>query len=699
MNNTTSVEAYIVPPEWATLDSDVLPGARVEGNIWKFTIPITSSNSVIGSSGFVWPFLQRDNYRWVRNVIRLFHPDRAEQHFQIRVRIVPNAIELKRSFESYDPSKLKVTQIMDDAGNFNINVFYLDVRFEQDDLVPISWQEIQRKTGYAARVHLEIVYEGSHIQPPRKAGGPSLYVIGLWTWILVLIVIAVVMCIMVFRMARDDWVAAGRGGGFVALAAAGAAGAAAAAANHGGLREADDDEGERGPLLLRNEIAAARARRAWRHDGVAWEIHNETDNLLISTGIELRQALAQANAELGVPGNRLQFMIRRLDMHPYVGHNMSESVPWLECLYLMLDKFRRGAALGNAGREWRERLGQPLLSAAEIRTMNARFNILTNDFDPSHLRPGLVVLYKEILPFMLALNYRPLNDVFIQTWITDNATVYGNQLNLRSASCPQGALERVITVFKFAVQRVCCSQDNCDVPLLSRLCIVFLLEEIQNVDQTAGRIVNWTRIPNPEYASYTPQQRRTDLVTYLASEIIPGSRNEAVMLELVNRIGAFLPTHPRFRSINFDCIDKVDAVMDPEECETDASGGGLLREAGGLLREASVATPGHVTRSTLAEYARSIANFRETNPDDARLQSPTPQVAFQVAVERYNLDMALTRLNDPTEVAQRMGVQIPAAMNLNPMKWKWLFVYVVNAMRGGWVQLGWVGELGLRRRD
>jgi hypothetical protein len=68
-------------------------------------------------------------------------------------------------------------------------------------------------------------------------------------------------------------------------------------------------------------------------------------------------------------------------------------------------------------------------------------------------------------------------------------------------------------------------------------------------------------------------------------------------------------------------------------------------------------------------------------------------------VERYNLDMALTRLNDPTEVAQRMGVQIPAAMNLNPMKWKWLFVYVVNAMRGGWVQLGWVGELGLRRRD
>jgi len=64
---------------------------------------------------------------------------------------------------------------------------------------------------------------------------------------------------------------------------------------------------------------------------------------------------------------------------------------------------------------------------------------------------------------------------------------------------------------------------------------------------------------------------------------------------------------------------------------------------------------------------------------------------------RYNLDMAL----NPSEVAQRMGVQIPAAMNLNPMKWKWLFVYVVNAMREVEARDadGWVGELGLRRRD
>ena len=162
---------------------------------------------------------------------------------------------------------------------------------------------------------------------------------------------------------------------------------------------------------------------------------------------------------------------------------------------------------------------------------------------------------------------------YVSTLLTDSAGAYDRG---PAWSCTKGMLERLFTQFVEALLFVCCEGQGprpC-APRFMELCemardVLRLPSSVSN-GLISAAIMAWAQEPeggSVSYAAMTPDARRQSLVAFLMRRFAPA---DMVSPQRAREFEAYFTAKLRDSAefaINWDCIDKMDAVTDPEDCE------------------------------------------------------------------------------------------------------------------------------------
>lgn len=195
----------------------------------------------------------------------------------------------------------------------------------------------------------------------------------------------------------------------------------------------------------------------------------------------------------------------------------------------------------------------------------------------SELHPNDFALITLTFAFLIHFGNEDLLNLYLETWTKESIFAYDDPPHM---SCAAGVKERFITVFLDSVNNVCCI-ENCDDPTLKQICVFRLLNTItSNNDKLNEYTQQWTALED-DYENMTVAQRKQSLVDFIAGKFSEGVDNEALRQEIKARVVQRLGQEP-FTTYNFKCGDKMDAVIDPDDCDEEypQEGAGKNRRGG-----------------------------------------------------------------------------------------------------------------------
>jgi hypothetical protein len=180
------------------------------------------------------------------------------------------------------------------------------------------------------------------------------------------------------------------------------------------------------------------------------------------------------------------------------------------------------------------------------------------------------------LIFIIKINYQPLINLYVETYIKDCTNAYQGD---HPMSCVKGIIERYILNFKQSVEVLCCfSEEPCGVQDLQTMCTLFKLMNISDNARLNEVIQEWTaQVDEVAYNTLTPEQRKNSLIQYLVQvytkdvtveELIPVIREK-----LVEKL-----QQPPFNLINYECKDKLETVIEPDDCDKGVDAVGAVAE-------------------------------------------------------------------------------------------------------------------------
>jgi len=405
--------------------------------------------------------------------------------------------------------------------------------------------------------------------------------------------------------AAGGGLAARAGAAGVGLAAVGAAGVGLAAGAGGGLparagdsvpgretrlRRVTDDELQR---LISAFLAGATQDL---NIGGAQGVHAAFAAMMRRVGRDLIMALRQANGQQLWP-THISVAVGSGGRYPvYWDVFDAQCRQWLRDYEMM---YRRRAVEGH-----REEILVPSRSTGELLRI---LDVIRFKVSPLYLEPLRYELLLEVMVFMDKVNYAPLNSFFVSKFIMDASSGYaytpgpsppmlpavvdttdGTEIfpavsaqTPSTFACAAGIYDRIITSFIEAVNAVCCSRSDCDVPLLSGLCAILRLSDL-TLARINTYIGQWIAVPDSSYAALTPEQRKDNMITFIVAKAASGVQERDVLARIRDYIVRIIDGTPALSALKFECIDKEDMIVDPEACETEAAAAGAGEAAGGV---------------------------------------------------------------------------------------------------------------------
>lgn len=181
------------------------------------------------------------------------------------------------------------------------------------------------------------------------------------------------------------------------------------------------------------------------------------------------------------------------------------------------------------------------------------------------LTPEQIELTTMTMLYILKVNFSPLNDLYIETYIRD--CVYAYSRDHEGMSCVKGILERFILNLTQAVKVLCCGGNRCESEELMRFCGLIRFMEVTN-DNINDVLREWIQQEDDTYEMLTPSQRKEIMINYIINNFIAGIDDEFIRREVRDRIVRIINEAP-FNTLKFTCKDKSEMIFDPEDCEED----------------------------------------------------------------------------------------------------------------------------------
>jgi hypothetical protein len=288
------------------------------------------------------------------------------------------------------------------------------------------------------------------------------------------------------------------------------------------------------------------------HDGVAFQIHNAFNTLF--EYLPAREYFSQI-IELIKPYN---LKIPEIN-HPYGISNKYTIIAGVyNCMAHMIYN------IYNGDQDKRGLIQKYNMLFQQI-YMNQMFNIYSR------------LIFMNLI-LIISLNHIPLINLYVETYVKDCMEAYQGT---HTVSCQKGIIERYILNFKQSVQILCCNGNKCENPKLETICSMFTFMDINNHILLNDLIREWTQSEDSiEYNTQTPESRRNSLIDYLMNNVFGRNITVPSLLETIRENIIKKLSKDPFDKMNFECKDKLETVIDPEDCEKgiDVQGGGRKRK-------------------------------------------------------------------------------------------------------------------------
>jgi hypothetical protein len=275
------------------------------------------------------------------------------------------------------------------------------------------------------------------------------------------------------------------------------------------------------------------------HEGFAFQVHNEFNTIF--EYLPVREYFAQI-IELIKPYNL--------------------NIPEINPPFVIPNKYKYSAGVYNA-------MAHMILKVyngdQDKNVLLQKYNVLFQQIYKHpvfHAYSSLIFLNVVLI---ISLNHLPLINLYIETYVKDCTEAYEGRHGM---SCDKGIIERYILNFKQSVQVLCCNGDGCENPKFSTLCSMFTFMDINNNILLNDLIRGWTEKEDSiGYNTKTPESRRNSLIDYLMNNVFGRNVTVPSLLAIIREnLIKKLSTDP-FDKMNFDCKDKLETVIDPEDCE------------------------------------------------------------------------------------------------------------------------------------
>jgi hypothetical protein len=485
--------------------------------------------------------------------------------------------------------------------------------------------------------------------------------------------------------------------------------------------------------VLQGLFSELRARRVDNLDiGGAQGIHDAFLAMMRGVGSDLLMALRRANGQQLWPDN--------ID----VVYGMSGFYPvhW-DVFYSQCRKWLGDYEAVYEQRGEEEHGEEFLVPSRSPEELEEILNVIRSKVSLLELEPLRYELLLEVMVFMDKLDYAPLNSAFVTKFIMDASSGYvyrpgpstpmlpavldtdGTEIfptvSADTFSCTLGIYDRIITSFIDAVNVVCCSRSDCDVPLLSGLCAILRLSDLK-VDRINTYLRQWIAVPDSSYASLTPEQRKDNMINFIVAKAASGVQERDVLARIRDYVVRLIYLTPALSDLKFECIDKEEMIVDPEACETEAAGAGAGEAAGAGAGAGAGEAAGAGAGAGAGEAAgagagagageaagagageAAGAGAGQAAAGNTTFQSPLaiigryPTVLQELGARSAEMDVTgnaeeVFRRADrifggnrfveqatPDSVAQAAGISIPNVLSMPMLKWKWLFVTIFSPL-------------------